>query len=287
MADLTAIILTMNESTNIDQCIKSIQSIASRVVVIDSGSDDDTVKKAKALGADTYIHSFVNHAEQFNWGLTNTDINTKWVLRIDADERFTERLCMEAEEAMALHQDDQVNGMVLRLRVFFLGKWIRHGGIYPFRKLLLFKYGTGRSENRKMDEHIVVDSGEVIELKEDALHYEFKGLTSWITKHNWYATKEMQEYYEQRIEESIKDISDVHIKNKRKQKSMYYRLPSFFRAFALFLYKYIFLFGFLDGKEGLIYHFLQCFWYRFLVDAKIYEQEKTHSALEEIGVLKE
>lgn len=287
MADLTAIILTMNESRNIENCIQSIRSIAKRIVVIDSGSSDDTAFKAKSLGAEVYEHQFKDHASQFNWALENTDITTTWVLRIDADERFSENLCKEAEQAMKVHENDLVNGMIIRLRVFFLDRWIRHGGVYPFRKLLLFKFGVGRSENRKMDEHIVLDHGNVIELKNDAFHYDFKNLTFWISKHNWYATKEMQQYCEQDIELSISKLSQEHLQNKRRQKSAYYRLPIFSRPFMLFVYRYFLQLGFLDGREGLIYHVLQCFWYRFLVDAKIYEHEKSESVLEETGALED
>lgn len=287
MANLTAIILTLNESENIVDCIQSVQTLAERVIVIDSGSSDDTVAKAESAGADVYTHPFINHAAQFNWGLEHTDISTQWVLRIDADERFTKSLCEEAESAMKQYAKSDINGMVIKFKVFFLGRWIRYGGAYPFCKLLIFKYGSGRSENRKMDEHIRLDHGDVIELKNDALHYAFKNLTYFIAKHNWYSSKEMQQYYEDDNEQSISQLSGEELKKKRRQKTAYYKLPLFYRAFMLFIYTYIFRLGFLDGKEGLIYHFLQCFWYRFLVDAKIYEQQKSQSVLEEAGVLKE
>lgn len=286
MADLTAVILTMNESKNIGDCIKSIKLICSRIVVIDSGSKDDTIEIAKSLGADVYFHDFENYANQFNWALDNVNITTKWVIRIDADERLTDKLCEEVEQSIQIHSNDDINGIILRLRVYFLGKWIKHGGIYPFRKLMIFKTGVGRIENRKMDEHTILSCGTTIELKNDGLHYDFKNLNYWVNKQNWYATREMQDYYETSYKDSIKKMPAENIKVRRKQKTIYYKLPMFHRSFLLFVYRYIFKLGFLDGKEGIIFHFLQSFWYRFLVDAKIYEHKKIGGEMEKTGALK-
>jgi glycosyltransferase involved in cell wall biosynthesis len=286
MADVTAIILTMNESKNIEECITSIKNFVSRIVVVDSGSSDNTVDLAKSLGADVYFHEFENYATQFNWALDNTNIKTKWALRLDADERFTAELCEEAEQAILKHKDDDVNGMVLRLREFFLDRWMKHGGAYPFRKLMLFKVGIGRLENRKMDEHTILSSGRSIELKNDGIHYDFKNLNHWINKQNWYATREMQDYYETVIKDSINIMPDENIKSRRRQKTLYYKLPIFIRPFLLFIFRYIFQLGFLDGKEGLIYQFLQTFWYRFLVDAKIFEHKIKGGKFEKTGSLK-
>ena len=85
MVDLTAIVLTKNEEKNIVDCIQSLKGFAKRVVVVDSGSTDATVELAKELGAEVYTHAFENYARQFNWGIENTNIDTKWILRLDAD----------------------------------------------------------------------------------------------------------------------------------------------------------------------------------------------------------
>ena len=141
MADLTAIILTKNEEKNIEYCIRSIQPVVKKIVVIDSFSTDDTVKKAEELGAVVHQHEFINHSKQFVYGMEVADIQTKWVLRIDADERLTEASAAEINELCEKNMDTDVNGLVLRFEVNFMGKKLRHGGIYPFRKLLVFKYG--------------------------------------------------------------------------------------------------------------------------------------------------
>lgn len=286
MADLSVIVLTMNEEKNIEKCIRSVQGFAKRIIVVDSGSTDKTIDIAKSFGADVYFHEFENYARQFNWGLDNTEINTRWVLRLDADEVIPPELSEEMKEEMEKHKDDNINGMQLKLKQCFLGRWLKHGGSYPFIKLMLFKYGIGRIEDRKMDEHTVLSEGTTILLKNDALHYDFKDISNYIKKHNWYATRETQDYISMNMDSSVAALEEGNMKKHRKQKAMYYKLPKFFRAFALFFYSYFLKLGFLDGKEGFIYHVLENFWYRFLVDVKIYEYEKTGYIQQETGALK-
>lgn len=287
MADLTAIILTMNEEVNISNCIDSIASVAKRIIVIDSGSTDNTVSIAKEKGADVYFNEFVDYATQFNWGLDNTGIETTWVLRIDADERFTPALCEEVNKETECHQSDNVNGMLVKQKVFFINRWLLHGEVYPFQKLLIFKHGIGRIENRKIDEHTILTSGSTIELKHDAEHYAIKNITNWIAKHNWYSSRTMQDYFEFSDSDSVSTLaSGSTMQTKRKQKALYYKAPIFIRPFILFIWRYIFKLGFLDGVPGFIYHFMLNFWYRELVDAKIYEHKMLNTEFEKTGALR-
>ncbi|TVX79113.1 glycosyltransferase family 2 protein [Peribacillus simplex] len=286
MADLTAIILTKNESENIADCLESIKGFAKRMVVVDSSSTDNTVDIAKSLGADVYFHKFENYARQFNWAIDNTNITTKWTLRLDADERLTPELCKELEKLMEMHKDDDVNGITMEAWFYFLGKCIRHGGSKK-RKLMVFKTGIGRIEDRKMDEHTILSKGRSIATKEKFLHYDFRDLNYFISKLNWYATREMQDYFEFREGNSKDDLLDENIQKTRKKKfGFYYKFPMFIRSWLLFIYFYIFKLGFLDGKEGFIYHYMYQRWYRCLVDAKIYEQIQTNKPFEETGDLK-
>ncbi len=278
MADLTVIILTKNEELNIAQCIESVKSIAKRIVVVDSFSTDNTVDIARRMGADVYQHEFINHSKQFKWALENTNIRTKWVLRIDADERLAPETAIEIEEKTKAHENDNVNGFLIKRRNYFLGRFIRHGGMYPLKFLRLFKHGKADVEDRNMDEHIILLEGSYLELENDLLHFDFKDLHSWIAKHNEYARKEVQDYFEKR-EESIGYL-DTKTRMKRILKyKLYYKMPLFVRPFLYFCYRYFIRLGFLDGKEGLIFHFLQAFWYRFLVDAMIYERRKNEGKI--------
>ncbi len=156
-----------------------------------------------------------------------------------------------------------------------MGRKLRHGGIYPFRKLLVFKNGIGYIENRNMDEHIVLSNGRSVEMTQDSLHHDYKDLTYWINKHNWYASREMLDYYQFRGDKKEGQALDRKTKFKRIVKfEIYYRLPMGFRAHIYYWYRYYIKLGFLDGVEGKIFAFLQAYWYRYLVDAKIYEQKK-------------
>ena len=275
MNDITAIILTKNEERNIGRCIGSISGLADRIVVVDSGSTDRTKEIARELGAEVYEHMpFDYYAKQFNWALDNVGITTKWVYRIDADETVTPELGAELAKALREHRDDDVNGFIMRFKVFFMGRFLTHGGVYPFFNLTVFKYGLGRYEDRTMGEHVVLSEGRTLTLRSDCLHYDFKDLTSWIGKHNWYASREVSDYFStmSRDEEASSLYRNARITQKLR-KGLYYRLPRFFRAKLYFWYRYYIRLGFLDGQAGKVYAFLQAYWYRFLVDAKILEQE--------------
>lgn len=283
MADITAIILTKNEEKNIENCIKSILNFARRIVVVDSGSTDKTVDIAKNLGAEIYTHTFINYATQFNWALENTSISTKWCLRLDADERFTPQLCEVLERQMEVHENDDVNGFVLEAWLFFMGKCLKYGGSRK-KKLMVFKTGKGYIENRNMDEHTILTDGTALEINEKFLHYDFKDLTTYINKLNWYASREVLDYFEN---ENKDDLQNPEIRRTRRMKfGFYYKLPMFLRAWMLFIFNYYLKGGFLNGKEGYIYTYMYSRFYRTLVDAKIYEQLKNPKPIEETGELK-
>lgn len=287
MLDVTVVVLTKNEEINIVDCLNSLKDFAKRVVVVDSFSTDKTVEIAREMGADVYENKFENYARQFNWALDNTGIDTKWTFRLDADERLTPELCKELEELAALHADDDVNGITMEAWLYFMGKKIKHG-CHNKRKLMLFKTGIGRIEDRKMDEHTVLSRGTSVFAKNRFIHYDFKDMTHWINKMNWYATREMQDYYEFKDgKNAMFEERDAAISSNRKKKfGMYYKFPLFLRCWLLFVYNYIFKLGFLDGKEGFVYHYMYHRWYRTLVDAKILEQSITNKPFEETGDLK-
>lgn len=281
MADLTVLILAQNEEKNIVRSIRSVKRIAKRILVVDSGSTDRTIELAKENGAEVVLHSpFVNYATQFNWGLDHTNIDTNWILRLDADEQVTPELAQEIENALEEHSQDDVNGFEVRCRIIFMGRWIRHGGTYPLIIPRLFRRGFGRVEMRKMDEHTLIQ-GKVMRFQNDLIHYDFKGLHEWIDKHNKYSVRECQDYFERK--ETHKEQMKGNLTGNQRQRKrflkngVYYNLPLFLRAHLYFIYRYYIRLGFLDGKEGKIFCFLQAYWYRFLVDAKIYENEKKSS----------
>lgn len=264
MLDITVIILTKNEEKNIEECILSAKQIAKRILVVDSGSTDNTLEIAKRSGAETVYHEWLGHAEQFNWALDYCNITTEWVFRLDADERISEELSSEINSI--LNKNPNVNGYKMRWRVYFMGKWIKHGGTHKPYFLRLFRFGKGRVENKLMDEHIIVD-GNVEKLNGDLIHFDYKGLDAWLNKHIWYSELELKMYQRQLVKEGGNEIQ-------KRKRGFYYKLPSFFRARLYFWYRYYIQLGFLDGTQGKVFCFLQAYWYRFLVDAKLYELER-------------
>lgn len=266
MADITVIILTKNEEKNIKACIESAELIARRIIVVDSGSTDQTVALAQISGAETVYHEWQGHAAQFNWALDNCDIATEWVFRLDADERISKALADEIKEKIGSQESDSVTAYEMRWQMYFMGKHLKHGGNHKTYVVRLFRFGKAYVENKSIDERFIVD-GKVEKMDNDFIHYDYKGLDAWLSKHIWYSNLELQMYNGQM------DMTGGNEAQKKKR-GFYYKLPMFFRARLYFWYRYYIQLGFLDGREGRIFIYLQSFWYRFLVDAKIYEQEK-------------
>ena len=296
MVDLTVVILTKNEENNLRKCIESFQGIVKRFVIVDSYSTDRTKELCKELGKvvnlDFYENKFIDYATQLNWGLQNTDINTKWTMRMDADEELTPELAQEIKEKLS-DITDPIKGIVLKRRVYFMGRWIKHGGKYPELLLRIFRTGYGACEQKLMDEHMILSEGKTIIFDYDIIDNNTKDLEWWTHKHNWYSNREVLDYQQKVINSNENDelvendINKGQASKKRFIKNNgYYKLPKFFRAHLYFIYRYYIRLGFLDGQEGRIYHFLQAYWYRFLVDSKIYECEKYNKKLESQGDLK-
>lgn len=273
MTDTTVIILTKNEETDIERCIRSVEGWVKRIVIVDSGSTDRTVEIAERLGVEIVRHEpFVDYGRQFNWAIDNLNIQTTWVFRLDADEVVTPELRKELEKELEHHATDDVSGFMMRYKVEFMGRYLMHGGFYPFQKITIFKYGKGRFEERAMGEHIVLSEGRCVYLKNDAIHHTLKTLDLYINKHNWYATREVQDYFDVRSGRENAQLDGQPEKAKKLRDGLYYRLPMFLRAKLFFWYRYYLRLGFLDGTPGYIFAFLQAYWYRTLVDAKIYER---------------
>ena len=283
MADITAIILTKNEEINIKDCINSIKKICKRIVVIDSFSTDRTVEIAKGCGVEVYQNKFINYAKQYMYGVKIANIDTIWTLRIDADERLTSESASELEKLCDQNNYTDVSGITLRFKKNFMGRDLYHGGVYPWKKMNCYKTIYGEIEDRSMDEHIILSKGKTIEMKADSLHFDFKNLEYFINKHNWYSSRETIDYFDNLNKSKSKDELDSKTWFKM---NVYYKIPTGFRAYIYYMYRYYFKLGFLDGKEGKMYAFLQAYWYRFLVDAKIYECKKMNTRYKEAGDLK-
>lgn len=283
MQDISVIILTYNEEIHIRRCIENAFRVAKDVFVIDSYSTDKTVEIAKNLGATVFQHKYVNQAQQFQWALDTCQIKTGWTLRMDADEYLTDELIEEMVKKLP-DFPQEITGCFLPLRVVFMGKMLKHGLHHQVQILRLWRTGSVYMEQRWMDERCVLTHGTSINFKNSFVDHNLKGLGEFTIKHNGYSNREAFMEINRRYN-IVDDAQSEELSARNNQKSSYYKLPRFFRAFLYFFVRYIFFLGFLDGLRGFIWLTLQAYWYRFLVDAKLYEMDKklgTNPSREEV-----
>lgn len=277
MLDLSVIILTYNEELHIRRCLENVALIAKDIYIIDSFSTDKTLDIAKEY---PNVHILQNkwennYAQQFNWGLEHSNISTEWVLRLDADEYLLPELVEELQEKLPTLPED-VTGIIFNRRHIFMGQWMRRG-IYPVKLLRVFRHGKGMCEQRLMDEHIQLTEGRAVEFEHDFCDHNLNNLSWFCHKHVNYAIREAVDLLDIELDltgaaesDNGKEISPQALA-KRMKKHQYAKQPLFWRSFAYFCYRYFLKGACLDGKVGFIWTFLQGWWYRTLVDAKVYE----------------
>jgi glycosyltransferase involved in cell wall biosynthesis len=273
---ITAIVLTFNEERNLVACLDSLVGNVAQIIVVDSFSTDRTVEIARRYTDNVYQNPWVNHAVQYDWATRETTITQPWLMRVDADERCTAEGFAKLRLLVAR---DNIDGIYIRKKIYFMGRWIRHG-YYPNYFMRVYRREKGHIENRWMDEHIEVEGNtfvsdiDIIEANYDRE----KNLALFTDKHNNYSTREAIDMLMLRGKKrsgSVASLTRTKTEAKRWVKeNVYARTPLFVRPAAYFAYRYVVRGGFLDGPEGFVFHTLQALWYRFLVDAKIYQIEK-------------
>ncbi len=284
--------LTFNEEVHIRRALECISTIAKEVFIVDSYSTDKTVEIAQSMGAIVLQNKFINYSKQYQWALDNSPITATWVMRLDADEVIEPDLQAEIQTKLPALPSD-VAGISLKRKHIFLDRWIRHGGRYPLVLMRIWRSGQGRIEDRWMDEHMVVWGGRTVTFDGGFADYNLYDLTYFVDKHNKYATREALDILMKKYQLSEGDDS-VNAKSSSAQASakrwikerIYNRIPFQISVTLYFLYRYFLLLGFLDGREGLYYHYLQGFWYRFLVGAKASCLEKSISKLPDAQSMK-
>ncbi|MFH1868868.1 MAG: glycosyltransferase family 2 protein [Candidatus Omnitrophota bacterium] len=265
---ISVIIITKDEEQNIKECLESVKW-ADEIFIVDSGSIDKTLEIAKSYTEKISYHRFENFAQQRNWAQDKLPIKNEWVFHLDADERASDELKDELKKAFS-HSPD-ADGFMMSRRTMFRGRWIRHGGHYPVYHLRIFKKDKGRSEQRLYDQNYIV-SGRVSIISADIINIINPDLESWKQRHKRWSVLEAEEVLlnKERVMNIGLEGSPIEKRNWFRYR-IYYKMPLFIRSFVYFFYRYILKMGFLDGREGLTFHFWQGLWYRLLVDIKIYE----------------
>jgi glycosyltransferase involved in cell wall biosynthesis len=273
---VSAIIAARNEARNLPQCLQSL-CVLGEVYVIDSLSTDGTAQIAESFGAKIAEFRYRGGwPKKRQWAMDTLPLRYEWILLIDADEALTPELADEIKQAI---QNPDVDGYYMTLRMFFLGQALRHGDA-SFCKLSLFRRGKGRFECRLKDqdtsmcdmevhEHVVVE-GKTAKLKNPLLHHNVESLSRYIQKHDEYSNWEARVLSndDRTADELPPSFFGTQAQRRRWLKRKLYRLPG--SPLLLFLYRYVFRFGFLDGIPGLIYCGFQAI-QMFHTKAKIYE----------------
>lgn len=275
---LTAIILTYNEELHLKRCLDSLKGVCSEIVVIDSFSTDFTEKIALDSGARFYQNKFSNHANQINWGIESGEITTDWVIRVDADEYLSEELAENIKQNLG-RMHSNIHGIRVKRLMYFLDKPLKKAGMYPIWHTKIWRTGSAICEQRWMDERIKLNQGEIASLEGDLVDHNLNNLTWWTQKHNGYATREAIDILDKIYNFTNADLVASNLfgngeERRRWFKQRYLNLPLFLRPLLFWLIRYFLQGGILEGKRGFIWNLLQCGWYRFLVDAKIYEAYK-------------
>lgn len=278
---VSVLIPAKNEEENLPACLESVAR-ADEVFVVDSQSEDRSVEIAASYGAKVVQFHFNGRwPKKKNWSLDNLPFNNDWVLIVDCDERITPELW---DEIAAAIQDANHGGYYLNRRVFFLGKWIRHGGKYPDWNLRLFRHAQGRYENlqtegirntgdNEVHEHVVISDGAVGYLQNDMLHEDFRDLFHWLERHNRYSNWEARVYYN--LLTGMGEGGTIganlfgdSVQRKRFLKKIWVRLP--FKPTLRFVLFYFLQLGFLDGRAGYVYGRLLS-QYEYQIGVKLYE----------------
>lgn len=285
MIPVSAIITTRNEAANIERTLQAIAGFVGEIFVIDSESADGTVEIARRYATDV-VNLRYEHRRIipwiFQWGLDNLPIGNEWVLILEADQRPDEELKRELE-ALFARPSIAESGFYLRRKQVFRGKWIRHGGYGSKYLLKLFRKGDGDLDPAEEDTRVYLRGrssrlkGWLVEENAKEGHILF-----YLEKHLRYAEAFARDELERRgrgvqwkLEPRLFGTPDERT---LWLKSVYYRLPLYVRPWIYFLYRYFLRLGFLDGKEGFIFHFLQAYWFRLVVDIRLEEMMREAKA---------
>jgi glycosyltransferase involved in cell wall biosynthesis len=272
---VTVVVLTWNEERNLGACLASVTPFAHHVFCVDSGSTDRTVEIARTHGATVVSHPFETHARQWAWALEHLPVGTAWVLGLDADQQVTPELAAELADVLSPRSNQGTRGYFVKRRQIFRGRWIRHGGYYPKYLLKLFRRDAVQVDPGDLVDHHFGVAGPTARLRSDLIedNRNEAEIEAWTAKHNRYAVlqarQELGDAHTARV--GVASLWGSPDDRTRWLKQAWRGLPLYVRPTCYVFYRYVLRLGFLDGKEGFLFHVLQAFWYRLLVDVNIDE----------------
>lgn len=273
-SDFVVIILTHNEERNLPGCLDSLKDLANQIFIVDSGSTDRTLEIIKERGIDHVHHPFENYSKQRNWAQAHCPFESEWVLHLDADERLSPEMVTWLNDSF--DPNASYDGYLFSRRTVFFGKFIRYGGHYPNYHLRLYRKSKGRCEDKLYDQHFICD-GPLCTVRKgtDIIDTVTNSLEEFSRSHVRWAMFEAISQLSQNGQnaESVEAKATGGARERRRwlKSSVYGKFPLFVRTFSYFLVRYFLRGGFLDGRQGLVFHVIQGFWFRFLIDAMVLE----------------
>ncbi len=269
---ITAVVLTYNEEKNLPACLGSLADFCP-VFVLDSGSTDSTLSIAEQYNAEVFHHDFTNHAEHWSWAIENLPFESEWMLALDADYVVSDELKQKISNEIQT-VPDHINGIYVKYRYTFGGSPIRFGGTRHDR-LQIIRLGHAKLDSSDLVDNRFVVDGETIHWNKHIYesNYYDQDISIWMAKQDKYAIRlaveeelRKQGHISWQGNPSLFGTPDQRVTWLRQQ---WMRLPLFIRPLFYFLFRYVFALGFLDGKGGFLYHFLQGFVLRVMIDWKI------------------
>ena len=278
MIPLSVLVTTRNEEANVERCLRSVHGFADQIFVLDSESTDGTVEIAQRYAEVqtlAYDHSRII-PWIFQWGLDNLPLRNDWVLILEADQAVTPELREEIAALLARPDAVREDGFYIRRRQIFRGKPLRFGGYGGKVLLKLFRRSRSGLDPVEQDTRVYV-RGPVGRLRAPLEEWNVKedSIQFYLQKHLRYAEAFAREEFERRRQglpwKATPRLFGTPDQRVLWLKDRYYRMPLFLRPTLYFLYRYFFLLGILDGKTGFVFHFLQAFWFRLIVDIRLEE----------------
>jgi len=289
------LILTLNEEMHLPRLLASILELDASIFVLDSGSTDKTISICKQYGANLLHHDFENHPRQWDFALKNFQVKTPWVICLDADQTVTPELKAKLQN---FNDEDHegIDGIYFNRKNFFKGRWIKHGGYYPFYLLKMFRFDIGYSDTRENMDHRFIVPGKTEVWKDGIIleeNLKENNIRFWIDKHNRYsdlvALEEVERMQKARAQTIKPNFWGTPDERTAWRKQLWWQLPRYVRPILYFTQRIVFQLGVLDGRTGIIFHFLQGFWFRLIVDIKIdeilEEQKVAHNSQETVNKL--
>jgi|TARA_Y100000389_G_scaffold201633_1_gene244858 glycosyltransferase involved in cell wall biosynthesis len=277
---IAVIILTYNSDKIIKKTIKAAKKITNEIIILDSYSTDKTLKIAKQLKCKILKKKFINYSLQRNFIIKKCNNKYEWQLHLDADEVVSNKLINEIKEILKVNKRN--NTYLIKKYPFFLKKKLRFGGAPNWHRRF-FPSKTTLVEETNYDQHF---NSKLKSKNLKGIIYDFniQNLNDWTNSHNKWSNLSVKDTVKRKNKNVVSgNFLGDKIEQKRFFKNFYLSLPSIPRVLFLFIYKYIFLLGFIDGKPGFYYAILNSLWFRMIIDAKKYEQKISKRKYEKIN----